>query len=339
LDYIVETIDLVRQFKKRKSYHELMRHPFRTEWFTALDMVNLQVKPGEVFGLLGPNGAGKTTLIKILCTLILPTSGRAFVKGYDVTRHDKEVRRAFGYVIAEERSFHWRLTARQNLNFFATLNNLPPKQIKPKVEEVLQLVGLGDRADTPFYSFSTGMRQRLAIARGLLTDPEVLFMDEPTRSLDPAAALALRRFVKETLVKEKGMTVFLASHIMEEVEYLCDRIAILDHGKILACGTLPEIRQAINKRQVYSLGLYHAPEGLLAKLNLIAGVINVQPMPALPTQALSYFRIETKDNGHAFMPDLINTVIQEGGQIAACTPVEMSLGEALSQVLEKGKIK
>ena len=334
MDYIVETIDLVKIFPKQKNYYEFMRKPFTTEEFIALNKVNLQVKRGEVFGLLGPNGAGKTTLIKVLCTLVLPTSGQAFVNGYDVTRHDREVRRSFGYVISEERSFHWRLTARQNLRFFAVLNNVPPPKVESKVEEVLHLVGLSERMDTPFFAFSTGMRQRLAIARGLLTDPEVLFMDEPTRSLDPPAAHTLRRFVKEKLVEEQNKTIFLASHIMEEVEYLCDRISVLNMGQILACGTVSEIRRMANKRQHYSLGLHYVPEGLLSKLSQLDGVISIQPKQSLNSQTESYFSVEVKDNGHPVMPLVVDTIVRSGGQVATCVPVEASLSETLTQMLE-----
>jgi len=338
LAYIIETIDLVKSFIKRKSYPELIRHPFRREEFTALNRVNLQIEKGEVFGLLGPNGAGKTTLIKILCTLLLPTSGQAFVSGYEVTRQPDDVRRAFGYVISEERSFYWRLTARQNLRFFATLNNLPAKRMDDKVEEVLLLVGLGDRADTPFYAFSTGMRQRLAIARGLLTDPEVVFMDEPTRSLDPPAAQTLRRFVKEELVEKQGKTVFLATHIMEEAEELCDRIAVLNQGQILASGTVPEIRRAVKKHQVYALGVDGVPATLLSSLNKLEGLVSIQPMasPHIGSHE-SYFRIEFQQNGHSAVPDLVNTVVQAGGRIVAYAPVEEPLSEVLLQVLDGGK--
>lgn len=331
---IVEINDLVKVFPKQKNYFEFVRNPFKIEMFTALNKVNLQVERGEVFGLLGPNGAGKTTLIKILCTLVLPTSGQAIVNGYDVTRHDKEVRRSFGYVISEERSFHWRLTARQNLRFFAVLNNLPPKKVEAKVREVLHLVGLDERMDTPFFAFSTGMRQRLAIARGLLTDPEILFMDEPTRSLDPPAAYTLRQFIKEKLVEEQGKTLFLASHIMEEVEYLCNRISVLNKGQILACGTVAEVRRMVNKRQLYSLGLHYVPDGLLPKLSQLDGVISIQPDHSLLSQNGSYFAVEVQDNGHPVIPQVVDTIVRSGGQIAACVPVEASLSEALTRILK-----
>lgn len=266
--------------------------------------------------------------------MVLPTSGQAIVNGYDVTRHDKEVRRSFGYVISEERSFHWRLTARQNLRFFAVLNNLPPKKVEAKVREVLHLVGLDERMDTPFFAFSTGMRQRLAIARGLLTDPEILFMDEPTRSLDPPAAYTLRQFIKEKLVEEQGKTLFLASHIMEEVEYLCNRISVLNKGQILACGTVAEVRRMVNKRQLYSLGLHYVPDGLLPKLSQLDGVISIQPDHSLLSQNGSYFAVEVQDNGHPVIPQVVDTIVRSGGQIAACVPVEASLSEALTRILK-----
>lgn len=200
----------------------------------ALDGVDLEVPAGEVFALLGPNGAGKTTLIKILCSLILPDGGEASVYGLDVVKNPAEVRSLLSFVVGEERSFYWRLTGRQNLEFFATLYNLPRKAARQRIEEAASILGLED-LEKRYQEYSTGMKQRLALARSLLHDAKLIFMDEPTRSLDPNASLKLREFIRKK-------TVFFTTHQIQEAQSLADRIAILDKGKIKACGTLKELQ-------------------------------------------------------------------------------------------------
>jgi len=219
-----------------------MRNPGKKDFITTLDGISLKVKEGEVLGLLGPNGAGKSTLIKILCTLILPTKGKAFIKGYDVVKESKEARSRIGFITTDERSFYWRLSGRDNLRFFATLHNMPQSLAKTKVEELLDVVLLKSRADEPFLNYSAGMKQRMAIARGLLNDPDVLFMDEPTRSLDPTSARNLRSFIKEYIAMQSGKTVLISTHQMDEAEQLCDRVAILDQGRIKAQGSPAELK-------------------------------------------------------------------------------------------------
>jgi ABC-2 type transport system ATP-binding protein len=205
----------------------------------------MNVREGEVLGLLGPNGAGKSTLIKILCTLILPTEGEAYVNGYDVVKDSGGVRESLGFITTDERSFYWRLTGRENLQFFAALHNMRSNNARRKVEELLDVVHLKNRADELFLNYSAGMKQRMAIARGLLNDPKVLFMDEPTRSLDPGAAKNLRDFIKEHIVTEQGKTVFICTHQLDEAEQLCDRVAILDEGRIKAIGNPGELKSSL----------------------------------------------------------------------------------------------
>lgn len=241
MGYAIEVKGLRKQFPVTKRYRDLLLHPFRSKLLTALDGLDLQVGEGELFVLLGPNGAGKTTLIKVLTTLLLPTQGEAWVNGYEVTKNPGKVRSSVGYCIGSERSFYWRLTGRQNLRFFSTLNNLNPRQAKSKIEEVLQLVDLEESADRMLMTYSTGMKQLMGVARALLTDPEILFVDEPTKSLDPLAADRVRRFIKERLVGHGGKTVFVATHNLGEAEELADRIAIICRGRIKASGSLGEL--------------------------------------------------------------------------------------------------
>lgn len=218
----------------------------------ALDDVDLAVKKGELFGLVGPNGAGKTTLIKTFCTLISPTRGYAQVNGYDLSQ-ESPIKASIGLVTSDERSFYWRLSARQNLEFFATLHHLPPSEIRRRIDEVLEIVGLQEVADKRFLTFSTGMRQRLSIARALLSRPETIFLDEPTKGLDPLGIQSLHRLIREDLTRHQGITILLTSHWLQEVEQLCDRIAIMDRGRIQACGSMLELHNALDLAEPVSL--------------------------------------------------------------------------------------
>ncbi|MDW7681682.1 MAG: ABC transporter ATP-binding protein, partial [bacterium] len=196
----IETENLSKVFPQVKKYRDIFLHPWRKNETVALKNITLQVKQGELFSLLGPTGAGKTTLLKILCNLVLPSSGRAMVNDFDVEQQGAAIRQSVGYVFSDERSFYWRLTGRQNLLFFAHLNNFFDNQAEQRVEQVLQISGASDFADNVFKNYSAGQRQKLAIARGLITDPPILLMDEPTRSLDPEAAKRLREFIRERMV-------------------------------------------------------------------------------------------------------------------------------------------
>lgn len=209
----------------------------------AVRDVSFEVREGEIFGLIGPNGAGKTTLTKIIATLIQPTEGQVTVKGYDSVHDDEEVRRNVGLASAEERSFYWRLTAEENLLFFARLHGLSSAQAQKRIGELFQMTELGIDARRRFAELSTGNKQRLSVARAMLADPPVLLLDEPTRSLDPIAAARMRTTIK-SLTQDLGkpVTVFLTSHNLAEVEELCDRVAIISRGEIKALDTPQNLR-------------------------------------------------------------------------------------------------
>jgi len=260
LPYAIKTLNLSKRFPLTKRYRELILNPFCHPETAALDDINVHVNDGEVFGVLGPNGSGKTTLIKILSTLILPTSGTAFVNGMDVTRKEKEIKRTIGYVVSDERSFFWRLSGRQNLRFFASLNNIPAKKAEGKLKEVTALMGLEKEIDLAFQNYSSGNKQKIAIARGLLTDPRILLLDEPTRNLDPASAYKLRHFIKHTLVKESGKTVLIATNNMEETEDICDRVAFIRDGRVIKTGTIEDVKRTGKER--YNLSLLTTLEKL-----------------------------------------------------------------------------
>ncbi len=196
----------------------------------AVDGISLEVNRGEIFGFLGPNGAGKTTTVNILCTLMLPTSGRAVVNGFDVKKSPNQVRQSIG-IIFQDPSLDERLTAYENLNFHGMIYHLPAKQRKARIDEVLRMVGLYNRKHSIVRAFSGGMKRRLEIARGLMHKPEVLFLDEPTTGLDPQTRQHIWDYV-ERLSREEGVTVFLTTHYMEEAE-ICGRVGIIDHGRIV----------------------------------------------------------------------------------------------------------
>src|SRR5215813_6291201 len=237
------------RYPKRTGFFEWARHPLRREHVQALDGVTLRVPSGVLFGFLGPNGAGKTTLIKILTTLVLPTSGDARVAGLDVSRDSGKVKQKIGVVMNEERSFYWRLTGRQNLRFFADLHGMTGGAAARRIDELFEVLGMTEKIDARFSDYSSGMKQKLAIARGLLGDPEILFFDEPTRSLDPISAAQVRAFVRERLVQGLRKTVFLTTHNLYEAEEISDLVGIINKGRILATGTITEISKRLRSRE------------------------------------------------------------------------------------------
>jgi ABC-2 type transport system ATP-binding protein len=201
----------------------------------AVDAISFSVEPGEVFGFLGPNGAGKTTTIRMLTGQLLPTSGTATVAGFDIV-HDRDTLKQHIGVVFEYQNLYERLSAKENLNFMRRLYGVS----KDRVNEVLDLVGVKSRANERLTNYSNGMKQRLLIARGILHDPEILFLDEPTRGLDPGIAMEIRRLI--TRLSQVGRTIFLTTHYMEEADRLCDRVAILDRGRIAALDTPEKLK-------------------------------------------------------------------------------------------------
>jgi ABC-2 type transport system ATP-binding protein len=326
LSLAIETVNLTKRFPQIKNYREILFHPFEKKEITALQGVNLQVKNEEVFGILGPNGAGKTTLIKVLCNLISPSEGKALVNGLDVVKQGKQIRRSIGYIISDERSFYWRLTGRQNLSFFATLNNLSGRIARKQIEEVLELTGLKEEADKMFKDYSTGMKQKLAIARGLLNNPELIFMDEPTRSLDPSTAQNVREFIREKLVKEIKSTVLIATHNLQEAEEMCNRIAIIHQARIRASGELPEIRKLICQRSRYVLSLQRFPDDLKETWGNIMGfkVCNYTPAPD------GQVKVEVELEDKVSMSKIIEIAVNKGAGVLAVYPKEASLSEIFS---------
>ena len=244
--------------------------------FKAVDNISFQVEDGEIFGFLGPNGAGKSTTMMILTTLLKPTSGSAFVGGYDVMSDAKKVREKIGYV-QQEISVDEFLTGRENLYLHARMNQIPSNLIKSRIDDVLELVELGEKKDQATLTYSGGMRKRLDIANGLLSRPAVLFLDEPTVGLDIQTRRKIWGYIKK-IRKDFGMTVFISTHYMEEADNLCDRIGIIDHGKIQVIDTPKSMKNAIGN-EIISFNLVDgkaSQDTLIEQINKIEFVKEVQ---------------------------------------------------------------
>ena len=244
--------------------------------FKAVDNISVQVEEGEIFGFLGPNGAGKSTTMMILTTLLKPTSGNVFVGGYDVMLNAKKVREKIGYV-QQEISVDEFLTGRENLYLHARINQIPSKLIKSRIDDVLELVELGEKKDQAALTYSGGMRKRLDIANGLLSRPSVLFLDEPTVGLDIQTRRKIWGYIKK-IRKDFGMTIFISTHYMEEADKLCDRIGIIDHGKIQIVDTPKSMKSAIGN-EIISFNLVDGKanqDALIEQINKIEFVKEVK---------------------------------------------------------------
>jgi len=238
----------------------------------AVDDINLTIEKGEILGLLGPNGAGKTTTIAMLSTILPPTKGTATVDGYDIRRQPKEVRRVIG-VVPQDVALYDDLTAAENLAYFGKLYGVVGERLKKQIDELLRLVRLKDRANNRVKSFSSGMRDRLNLAVGLIHEPRLLFLDEPTTGLDPQARLAVWEMIKK--LQAEGVSILLTTHYMEEADYLCDRVAIMDDGKIIALNSPAVLKKSIGKLEVIEVKATGIPRTLLAKLRKLRDVKEV----------------------------------------------------------------
>src|SRR5215211_7915229 len=265
---VVEALDLHRTYR---THTGTIRR--RAKEIEAVKGVSFEIAKGELFGLLGPNGAGKTTTIKMLITLLIPTAGEARVLGYDVVRDAHEVRKRVGYVFGGERGLYERLSALDNLRYFAELYAVPARDQKRRIHELLELVGLSGREKERVEGYSRGMRQRLHIARGLLHDPPVLFLDEPTIGVDPVGARELRATIAG--LKAAGKTVLLTTHYMFEADSLCDRIAVVAKGKIVAEGTPRDLKASVSEGVVVEIEVYGIEDGRVESLRSIEGVTSV----------------------------------------------------------------
>jgi ABC-2 type transport system ATP-binding protein len=287
----VEVDEITRVFEPRRR---------RGDRVVALDNVALSIPEGEIHGLLGPNGAGKTTLVKILSTVLLPTSGRARVLGHDVVRETKAVRPLIGIVFGGERGLYTRLTGRQNLEYWGALYKLSGAETRRRAEEVVRRVGLEERADQRAEEYSHGMKQRLHLARGLMGDAKVLFLDEPTTGLDPLASRDFRRLIGE--LKHEGRTILLTTHDMVEAETVCDRVTLIDRGHVIATETPRSLGTLISRFQ--RIDVEGARDGVLERVEALPGV------SAVSRRQDGAARIEVSEEGAT--AEVLRILVDEG---------------------------
>jgi ABC-2 type transport system ATP-binding protein len=331
------TEELSKQFTLPHSLRALARQGWRRSsqsqvserTVTAVDGVSLHVPPGQLYALLGPNGAGKTTLIRLLCTMIVPSSGRGSIFGADLGQ-SSQIRQVIGMSSGDERSFYWRLSGRHNLEFFAALCGLSEQQAQRRADELLEKVDLASHADRPFRTYSSGQKQRLSIARALLHHPRLLFLDEPTRSLDPTATQRLHEFIEQDLLAAEGMTILLTTHRLDEAERLSQRIGIMDKGRLQAEGTPDELRARLGPTVSYRLQVVQPgldPASLAAG---IPGTLRVQPNSQDGGWTLE---LEAPDS-EAALSALLDRIVTAGGQVRAVQHELPSLEQVFQRFTE-----
>jgi len=295
----------------------------------AVTDVSLEVMPGELFGLFGPNGAGKSTIVRILTTLLLPTSGRVTVNGYDVVTQEVKVRGSVGLVTADERSFYGRLTARQNLSFYAAMQNLSRSQIEGRVSYVLNLFGLEAKADATAQSLSTGQKQRLNMARALVHDPPLLFLDEPTKSMDVQTSDFVKLLIKEELVGRQRKTVMFISHELYEMENFCDRVVILANGRVQVVGAPLELAALLPRRALFRLEVEGDPDAISSRWLDLSGVENVTELSR--GTLTSTFDVALADESSLVWLDVLKAVGDCGGRVESYTRVD---DESLRRIVD-----
>ena len=286
MEYAIETINLVKRYptSSRLATAGMPRGPAtrgsvgslgviidsirgsRGPFIEALKGINLRIREGEIFGILGPNGAGKTTLIKILCTLVIHDGGEVYVNGHDPRKETGEVLKDLQAVLPESRGFNWRLTGKQNLEFYALLYGLSDTDARKRIDYLLDFTGLTARADDGIQRYSTGMQRRLLLCRALIRDTPIIVFDEPTTGLDPSSATEFRRMIIDRLVREEGKTVLLSTHNLQEAQELCDRIAILERGKVIASDTPDNIRHLVIEDRLLKVTIAEAEPDSMGSL-------------------------------------------------------------------------
>ena len=310
---VIETDGLVRRFG-----HTL-----------AVDHINLKVGRGEVFGFLGPNGAGKTTTIRLLNGILAPNAGSVRVAGLDPVRQGSEVRRRTG-VLTETPALYEQLSARQNLELFGALYGVPEASLAARVREILELFGLTERADDKAGAFSKGMKQRLVVARALIHRPELLFLDEPTAGLDPAAARQVTELIAG-LSRKEGPTIFLCTHNLFEAQRLCDRVGVINKGRLLAEGTPAELANRLWRGRWLEVDLAEPPtENLLHTLRGAEGVLDAKTTGK---------QLELLVDEEERTPAVVSAIVSAGGRIFRVTPREHNLEDIYFELQENGEAR
>ncbi|PWH16666.1 MAG: ABC transporter ATP-binding protein [Anaerolineae bacterium] len=310
---IVENLTKVYTVRQRKGLFRSQKVEVQ-----ALKDISLEVEEGEIFGLLGPNGAGKTTLIKIITTLLLPTSGRVFVNGFDVIKQENQVRASVGCMLMGERGLYWKLTGRENLEYFAALYHFPPKKRKERADEILNLIQLTDIADRTVETYSSGQKMKLAFGKALIQDAPLLVLDEPTNTLDVPSASELRAIVRQ--LNQQGKTVIYTTHIMAEADALCNRLAIIDRGELLALGTPAELKASLNSRRVIHIEGVISAQAVeeVLRLPMVSNATRSARNGATLLTVVSYEGVE-------ILPALIRVLVEQGAHIQKVLPEEPTL--------------
>lgn len=296
----------------------------------ALDGVNLEVYQGELFGLLGPNGAGKTTLIKILTTLLAPTGGVCYVDGLDVVKQANQVRHRINMVSGGETSGYGILTVRENLWMFSQFYGVSWPDADARIKEMLKIVELEDKANTRISALSTGQRQRMNFCRGFITDPKVIFLDEPTLGLDVNAARIVRDFTRDWMHKHSDRTVLLTTHYMAEADELCDRIAIIDHGKVLACDTPANLKRVLQKQPVFEISASGIDDRSIDAFGRVPGVVRVN---AEPDESGTIYKMKFILEDESVIGGVISTLAEQNGSIVSLQKNEPTLEDVFLKLV------
>lgn len=283
--------------------------------FTAVDNVSFDVPDGEIFGYLGPNGAGKTTLMRMLTTLVIPSSGSARIGGFDVMTHSADVRRQIG-VISQAMTSDLDLTGYENLDVYGRFYGVPARERKERIKYLLDMVGLSSRANELVAAYSGGMRRRLEVARGLVHKPKILFLDEPSSGLDPQSRRVMWELLRQ-IRQESSTTMFLTTHYMEEADALCSRIAIIDTGKILVLGSPTQLKRDIPGSDIVSIALKNLSDGLVRCIKELPLVRDLHVVD----ETLHIY----VDSGASSLPELMDAIRSSGGQILSASVHEQSL--------------
>jgi len=319
----VETKALTRVFQPKKKKEG--------KSVTALDRVDLRIEKGELFGLLGPNGAGKTTLLKILSTLLLPTSGKAYVAGFDLEKDFVEVRRRINMVSGGEISGYGLLTVRENLWMFTQFYGIKSKDAKERIDSLLDKFGLSDKRDEKVRTLSTGQRQKMNVVRGFVTDPDIIFLDEPTLGLDVNASRIIRDHIVDWVDNGKNKTVLLTTHYMAEADQLCDRIAIIDEGKILACNTPANLKKMVRMNKTFTLDV--TP---LADKSVLGTVKGVDKFTYVDDAEKNLTHLKFVLTDESAISDIVSDVLKNGSKIVSLQKTEPTLEDVFIKMVGKG---
>ncbi len=299
----------------------------------AVDSIDFNVPDGEIFGLLGPNGAGKTTTIKMLCTLITPTSGDALINGFSIAKDQQKVRENLGVMLTGERTLYWKLTGQENLEYFGALYHLDSTYAKNRIPDLLKLVGLDDRQDTLVENYSTGMRIRLSFAKALLNDARVLLFDEPTASLDPQSSHLIRDIILN--LKRQGHAIILTTHNMEEADLLSDRVAIIDHGKIEALASPSELKQKVKSSDIIEIEARNLTQPVADALQSLSEVSKVGLTSSPNTGGESELLRIHAEKGKEVLPRILEFLVRKQVTITHVSFIEPTLEDVF--IAETGR--